>query len=348
MAEKKEKKPRKTRKDKGKKRGKRTKNPRLQTGSIDFRTIGTQQTFGPNLSSLVGTLASLARPIVPFQPSMPQQISSELIMRQNIPQPQERADVEQNQEETSTTEIRRAMGNRIARLTREEASLFLKGKVMEAKNILADKELQQKQMELVEQDRSMDLKRKSFLVEQIYGQSSNQVFSRVQSEVTGKKVTQKEVETAIKQLGGTDNYRTYLMEQAELNPALADYKEVKVGERGRGRKEWFYNPQKADLQRGQEERPEIEELEDSLSEQSEEETPGEPPFVPTEEFVNRVQSEMAAEQQPRMESEIAAALMQQQKINKKNEIEELAKTAISLDSRLAQRLLSIRPKLPNR
>ncbi len=74
MAETKEKKPRKTRKDKGIKRGKRKiKNPRLQTGSIDFRTIGTQQTFGPNLTSLVGSIASLSRPVqttlIPNQPT---------------------------------------------------------------------------------------------------------------------------------------------------------------------------------------------------------------------------------------------------------------------------------------
>jgi hypothetical protein len=48
---KKEKKGRKKRKDAGVKRG--IKNPRLQTGSIDFRTIGTQ-----NLTSLIGSIAS--------------------------------------------------------------------------------------------------------------------------------------------------------------------------------------------------------------------------------------------------------------------------------------------------
>jgi len=130
------KKPRKTRSDKGKKRGKRgkgIKNPRLQIGSIDFRTIGTQQIMGPNLTSLIGTLSSLARPIAPHQPekkekSIQEIISTELAryaprdlaLRQNIPPPpQEKPDVEQAQEELSIDDptrqiieqMRRQQGN---------------------------------------------------------------------------------------------------------------------------------------------------------------------------------------------------------------------------------------------
>ena len=249
-----EKKPRKKRSDFGKKRGKRMKNPRLQTGSIDFRTIGTQQIS--NLTSLIGTMASLSRPIIqqPISTELSRYAPRDLEMRQMIPQPQERADVQQAQEEPSQTEqVRRAMGERIARLRKEEAALFLKGKVMETKNMLIGQELQQKQMELIEQDNSMDLKRKSFLVEQIYGTSSTQGFARIQSQILGQNYTGKQAEETLKKLGGTDNYRNYLVEQAGLNPALIDYKEVKVGERGKLRKDWFYNPQKADLQRGQEE-----------------------------------------------------------------------------------------------
>ena len=60
------KKPRKSRKDKGKKRGKRIKNPQFQRGSIDFRTIGTNITSGPNLTRLAG-LVSSSRAIVSYQ-----------------------------------------------------------------------------------------------------------------------------------------------------------------------------------------------------------------------------------------------------------------------------------------
>lgn len=119
-----EKKPRKPRKDKGIKRGKRTKNPRLQTGSIDFRTIGTKETKGPNLTTLIGTLATLPRQVQPNLPQpynakeeeekkkkekeqLQQFISTELakyaprdLAKQNFPQPpQERPDMQQAQEE---------------------------------------------------------------------------------------------------------------------------------------------------------------------------------------------------------------------------------------------------------
>lgn len=270
------KKPRKPRKDKGKKRGKRIKNPRLQTGSIDFRTIGTSATMGPNLTSLIGSMAALARPIVQPQYLQPQ-VSTELVnyaprdLPKNTPPPQFRPDTEQAQEEEpqAAEEVRRAMGQRIGRLREEEAKLFLKGKVSEAKNMKLDDELRQKQMQLVEQDEAMDLKRKSFLVEQIWGQSASNVFARVQSEIQGKPISSTKVDEKIIEVGGTDNYRNYLIEQAGLNPALVDKKLVRAGERGRQRKEWFYNPQKADLQRAQEEKPAaaIEELEDWLSEE---------------------------------------------------------------------------------
>ena len=44
------------------------------------------------------------------------------------------------------------MGERIGRLRKEEASLFLKGKGMEAKNMKLGEELRQKQHELIEQE----------------------------------------------------------------------------------------------------------------------------------------------------------------------------------------------------
>lgn len=129
------KKPRKTRKDKGKKRGKRTiKNPRLQTGSLDFKHIGTSVTMGPNLTALAGLLAS-SRPVFPTF-SQDQQLINELrkkeeqvknteliIKQQNIPpQPAFEPDVEQGQEENAT-KVRKAMGNRIARLNQEKEDL---------------------------------------------------------------------------------------------------------------------------------------------------------------------------------------------------------------------------------
>jgi hypothetical protein len=258
-----EKKPRKTRKDKGVKRGKKgIKNPRLQIGSIDFRTIGTQQTFGqPNITSLIGTMASLARPVIPqyLQP----QVSTELAnyaprdLPKNIPPPQFRPDVEQGQEEQSE-QVRRAMGGRIARLRKEEASLVLKKNQMEETNMMMGEELRQKQMEIVEQDKSMDLKRKSFIVEQIYQNSAPNALARIHSQITGENITADQASTfkgnSIQEL---NVYRNFLMEQAGLNPELADSKKVKVGERGKARKDWFYNPQKADLQRAQEESSEI-------------------------------------------------------------------------------------------
>lgn len=131
------KKPRKTRKDKGKKRGKRTiKNPRLQTGSLDFRHIGTTATMGTNLTALAGLVAS-SRPAFPTF-SQDQQLINELrkkeeqvknteliIKQQNIPpQPAFEPDVEQGQEENyHFRQVKRAMGNRIARLNQEKEDL---------------------------------------------------------------------------------------------------------------------------------------------------------------------------------------------------------------------------------
>jgi hypothetical protein len=260
-----EKKPRKTRKDKGTKRGKKgMTNPRVQTGSIDFRTIGTQQTFGPNLTSLIGTVASLARPIVPFQPSVPQQVSSELIMRQNIPPAQERADVEQNQEETPTTEVRRAMGERIGRLRREEASLFLKGKGMEAKNIQLEEyankvksELQTSNEKLIQKEQALDSAKKDFTTQRIYETNSDQGFARIVSQLRGLQYTGDEIKSEIKDVygGNKDEFREALMRESGLNPDFKDKRKVKTGRGGRERTDYFYNPQKADLQRAQEEEP---------------------------------------------------------------------------------------------
>ena len=149
-----EKKPRKKRSDFGKKRGKRMKNPRLQTGSIDFRTIGTQQIS--NLTSLIGTMASLSRPIIqqPISTELSRYAPRDLEMRQMIPQPQERIGIQQAQEEepSQTEQVRRAMGERIGRLRKEEAALFLKSKVSEVKNMLIGQELQINSQKLIENE----------------------------------------------------------------------------------------------------------------------------------------------------------------------------------------------------
>ena len=288
-------KPRKTRKDKGKKRGKRIKNPRLQTGSINMRLIGTSATSAPNLTALAGLVAS-SRPVFPTF-SQDQQLinelrdkeekikkqeekilSTELVIRQQNmpPPPQTRPDVEQGQEEVSPAgQVRRAMGKRIARKEKEiedleevEAKLYVKSKilerknkqteeqakVMEAQNMLMSNELQQKKHQLIEQDKAIDLKRKSFLVEQIYTTTADAGLARIKSQLTGIDWNGKEIAQEKQEEGGLENYRKYLMKQAGLNPALVDSREIKVGERGKGRKDFFYNPEKLDLQQGQEER----------------------------------------------------------------------------------------------
>jgi hypothetical protein len=140
-------------------------------------------------------------------------------------------------------------------LRKEEASLILKGKEMEERNMMMNEELQQKQNKIIEQDQSIDLKRKNFIVEQIYGTTADAAFARIISQLTGLLYTRKEINDEIREDGGIDNYRKYLVETAGLNPDLVDSKQIKVGERGKGRTDWFYNPQKADLQRAQEETP---------------------------------------------------------------------------------------------
>lgn len=355
------KKARKPRKDKGTKRGKKgakgTANPQFQRGSIDFRTIGTQQTSNPTL--LAGLIAS--RAVVP-QYLQPQQ-STELAnyaprdLPKNVPPPQFKPDEEQGQEENPQyRQVKQVMGERIGRLRREEASLILQGKVMEAKNMKLGEELQQKQSELIAQDKDMDLKRKSFIVEQVYGATNKQAYSRIQSQILGMEYTGAEAEETMKEMGGQAQYREYLLTRAGLDPTLVDFKEVKAGTRGKARKDYFYNPQKADLQRAQEERPavreleEVEEIFDDLDDFDEEPVlkvpkPYKAEFVPSEEYMTKIQSELAAEE-PKKLSEIEKALTQQQKFNKQNEMEELAKTATSLDGKLAQRL-SLKPRLPD-
>jgi len=154
------KKPRKPRKDKGKKRGKRTKNPRLQTGSIDFRTIGTNAISGPNLTSLIGTLASLPRqvqPNLPQQPNIQEIISTELakyaprdvIKTQNFPQPpQERADVEQGQEETPLEpELQSSETAQYVKYQKKQKDIALEqARQAEEKKIKLEKELKDMEM----------------------------------------------------------------------------------------------------------------------------------------------------------------------------------------------------------
>lgn len=110
-----EEKKRKPRKDKGKKRVKRIKNPKLQTGKLEFKHIGT------NLTSLIGAYATTLRNPV-MMPSQPQaQMSNELIVRQ----PQETMEIKATKprpvvsENVNTESIRRAMGSRIQHIREE-------------------------------------------------------------------------------------------------------------------------------------------------------------------------------------------------------------------------------------
>lgn len=255
-----EKKPRKKRSDAGKKRGKRIKNPRLQTGSIDFRTIGTNYTMGPNLTSLIGTMSALARP-VPQQQYLQPQISTELAaymprdLPKNVPPPQFKPDVEQSQEEN----IKSTMGKRINRLRHEEASLYLKNKVSEARNIKLEEkkyelqnELQQSSKKILQQQEELDLDKKNHLVHQIYSTNNANGYSRLKSKLTGVNFTGKELKDELDEYG-QEGVREMLLSYVGINPALVDFREIKTGERGKSRKDYFYNPQKQDLQRGQEE-----------------------------------------------------------------------------------------------
>lgn len=365
-----EKKTRKPRKDKGKRRGrKQTKNPQFQKGSLDFRHIGTSQSS--NATLLAGLIAS--RAVVP-QYLQPQTTSTELTtyaprdLPKNVPSPQFRPDEEQAQEETPQyTQVKQAMGGRIQRQNKEIERLQEVSKQIQESNLMAGEELRQKQHELIEQDKDMDLKRKSFLVEQVYTTPSNAGFARIKSQITGIQWTGEEIaqdkedlraelslenpkltKTQLNELVNKQ-YRDSLIERAGLDPTLVDFREVKVGERGKMRKDFFYNPQKADLRRAQEEEPEIEESQELFDEEHRHPLPYKAPFVPNEEFVQKISQELAAEEGPRQMSEIEKALQTTQKINKKNEMEELARTAISLDSRLAQRLADRpKPKVANR
>ncbi len=179
MAEKKEKKPRKKRSDFGKKRGKRKgiKNPRLQTGSIDFRTIGTQQIS--NLTSLIGTMASLSRPIIqPSQLNIQEMISTELskyaprdiIKVENIPHFQ--PDIEQGQEERPFVESaqesaalklqRKAMSNRVQNLRKEVEETQLQ-------KAEAEKNLDIVQQKIVRQQKQFAITGKKNLIETVNG-----------------------------------------------------------------------------------------------------------------------------------------------------------------------------------
>ena len=325
-----QKKTRKSRKDKGTKRGKRTtKNPQFQTGSIDFRTIGTHATSNPTL--LAGLIAS--RAVVPqyLQPQQPQ-TSTELTtyaprdLPKNIPPPQFRADTEQAQEEVST-QVRKAMGERIGRLRKEEASLFLKGKGMEAKNMKLGEELRQKQHELIEQEGFVNKQKQDLIKGSNYLQKPGleKILREQGEELTGSEDL-------------TDMRMAYLR-----NQGLTFNKDftisTRVGARGKASKEFDIVPiVKQDIQRAQEEVPEAEErFNESEEEPMRKPKPYKAPFIPNEEFISKIQHEMGSEEERQM-SEIEKALMIQKKIEKKNMLEELSKTAVSLDSKLGQRL----------
>jgi hypothetical protein len=115
------KKPRKTRKDKGKKRGKRIKNPQFQRGSIDFKTIGTSQTFGSNLTRLAGVLSSRAnQPSMDYQKRLEEDVKKlQEKLQENVkeraiittpssqptPPSQPRPDIQRGQEEVNDPKI---------------------------------------------------------------------------------------------------------------------------------------------------------------------------------------------------------------------------------------------------
>lgn len=372
-----EKKPRKTRKDKGKKRGKkRTKNPQFQRGSIDFRTIGTQQTIGPNPTLLAGLIAS--RAIVPqyLQPQQPQPISTELTtyaprdLPKNVPPPQFKADTEQAQEETpQSTQVRKAMGGRIERLRKEiedleekEAIQYIKGKGIERRNIQMEEQGKKLQEELTTSSKK--------LMEQQDEQRRVLISGVNAFQAQGLKKILKE--GGIEPSNDTEQMRVQYLQSKGLKKDVDFKSELKKGKGGGVNV--LVPIEKQDLQRAQEERPvqktELQEIYDEpveigdegLLEEEEEPKSAEEPrrkpkpyspaFLPNTEFIDKIQSELKSAEEPRQLSEIEKALQANQKVLKKNELEELQQTAVSLDSRLAQRLAKqqerLKPKLPNR
>lgn len=375
-----EKKPRKTRKDKGKKRGKkRTKNPQFQRGSIDFRTIGTQQTMGQNATLLAGLISS--RAVVPQYLQPQQQISTELVryaprdLVKNVPPPQFKPDTEQSQEETSqATQVRQAMGQRIGRLRKEtedleekEAVLYIKSKGLERRNIQMEEQGKKLQEELMTSSKKI-IEQQDILSEQrrelISGVNSFQAQGLIKLlKEQGVEPISDRAEPLRKQLLETKGFKFEEDFKMELK-------------KGKGGGVNVIVPiEKQDLQRAQEERPvqqtelkgvasgggiiQVEEgpleEDDDLLEEDEPEPPKKTPkpykpeFLPNKEFIDKIQSELKAEEEPRQMSEIEKALQANEKTLKKNELQQ---TAISSDSRLAQRLAlqkeKNKPKLPNR
>lgn len=222
MAETKEKKPRKPRKDKGTKRGKRTKNPRLQTGSIEFKHIGTtaksetkktKEPKGTNLTTLVGTLATLPRQIQPNLPQpynpkkeeekkkkekeeLQQFISTELAkyaprdlsvtQPQNIPQPpQERPDVQQAQEEVADYK------SQVEDLSRQVAAYKLQ-KVALTSNVRNTRKQAEKEKQKFEKE-LQDMENYGRLQQELQNQKQEEF--RQQSENAAAELTRQSEET---------------------------------------------------------------------------------------------------------------------------------------------------------
>lgn len=251
------KKTRKPRKDKGIKRGKRgtgPKKPQFQTGSIDFRTIGTQQTS--NATLLAGLIAS--RAVVPqyLQPQQPQQTSTELTryaprdLPRNVPPPQFRPDSEQGQEEVSqATQVRQAMGERIGRLRKEaedleekEAILYVKSKGLERRNLQMEEQGKKLQEELTMASEKVKEQKNELIKGANFLQQSD----------LRRALSAEELEGATDL---TDMRSAYLM--AKGLKVSEDYTfRAREGARGKAAKEFDIVPiQKQDLQRAQEERP---------------------------------------------------------------------------------------------
>lgn len=265
-----QKKTRKPRKDKGTKRGKRgtTANPQFSKGSIDFRTIGTNATSNPTLlAGLISSRAVVPQYLQPQQPQQPQ-ISTELAkyaprdLPKNVPPPQFKPDTEQAQEETpevsQATEVRQAMGERIGRLRKEEASLFLKGKIMEAKNMKLGEELTKNSKRLIEQ-------------QDVLTEQRNELITGVNA-FQAQGLTKLLKDKGIQPSGNTFEMRKQYLETKGLTFGEDFKKELKTG-RGGG-VEIYVPVEKQDLQRAQEERPavQIRELEDPVEPEEEQST----------------------------------------------------------------------------
>lgn len=286
---------RKPRKDKGKKRGKRMAKPRFQTGSIDFRTIGTQQTMGQNATLLAGLLSS-SRAMMPYPP--PQQttipdiqkmISTELIkyaprdlpnqpptsQESFVPPPAQEPDTQQAQEEGQEERAvlklqRQALTANIRNLRKGKEKLQEEFKQTQEKLFYSQQQQEQLQEELtanskklIEQEQIKEgLQRdiKQNLVEKYMGAQRSTLLRLV------KKTPQQMYYETIKGLDTSelDDMRFLLLKEQQgitRNQIIENPK----GGRGGGIN-WMLAPAQ-DLQRAQEEKPQsAEQVEEGLFE----------------------------------------------------------------------------------